>query len=93
LPSEEDLKTLKLIVLSGSGHSVYETDTPWIPLVKDLIRNVYQNYPHIKILGGCFGEQVTANALGGIVEKMPYNSEREKCLGREWIKPTDEFFE
>jgi len=31
--------------------------------------------------------------MGGRTEKMPYNSERPKCLGREWIQPTDEFYE
>jgi GMP synthase-like glutamine amidotransferase len=54
---------------------------------------VYKNHPHIKIIGGCFGEQITAHTLGGLVEKLPYNPKIEKCLGREWIKPTDVFFE
>jgi hypothetical protein len=31
LPSEEDLKSLKLIILSGSGQSAYDTSVPWIP--------------------------------------------------------------
>jgi len=50
-------------------------------------------YPHIKLIGGCFGEQVTAAAMGGKVEKMPYNSEKPKCLGREHVQLTDDFFE
>jgi GMP synthase-like glutamine amidotransferase len=50
-------------------------------------------YPNIKMVGGCFGEQATAMAMGGNVEKMPYNAERPKIIGREEIKPTDEFFE
>jgi GMP synthase-like glutamine amidotransferase len=84
---------LKLIILSGSGQSAYDTSVSWIPGLKDFIRHVYKNYPHVKIIGGCFGEQITAYSLGGMVEKMPYNAKVEKCLGREWIKPTDEFFE
>jgi len=93
LPSEEDLKTLKLIILSGSGQSAYDTSVPWIAPLKEFIKNVYVNHPHIKLIGGCFGEQVIAETLGGKVEKMPFNPAIEKCLGREWIKPTDEFFE
>jgi len=29
------------------------------------------NYPHIKWLGGCFGEQAIAHTMGGLVEKRP----------------------
>lgn len=31
--------------------------------------------------------------MGGKVEKMPYNAVTPKIIGREEIKPTDEFFE
>jgi len=93
LPSEEDLKTLKLIILSGSGQSAYDTSVPFVAPLKELIRNVYANYPQVKFVGGCFGEQIIAETLGGKVEKMPFDPVREKCLGREWVKPTEEFFE
>jgi GMP synthase-like glutamine amidotransferase len=49
-------------------------------------------HTHIKLIGGCFGEQVTAQTMGGKVEKMPKNEETPKCLGREHIQLTDEFF-
>jgi len=93
LPSEEDLKSLKAIIIPGSSHSVYNATVSWIPHLKDFIRNVINEHPHIKLIGGCFGEQVTAAAMGGHVEKMPYNAENPKCLGREHVKMTDEFFE
>jgi len=93
LPSEEDLKTIKTIIFPGSGHSVYDESVSWIPGLKDFIRRIFNEYPQIKMIGGCFGEQVTAQAMGGRVEKMPRNEERPKCLGREHIQLTDEFFE
>ena len=94
LPSEEDLKSAKAIIFPGSGHAVYnEHKVSWIPPLKDFIRRVINECPHIRIIGGCFGEQTTAVAMGGKVEKMPYNAERPKCLGREHIQLTDEFFE
>lgn len=93
LPSDEHLKTLRTVIIPGSGHAVYNANVSWIPEVKDFIRRVITEYPHIKIIGGCFGEQITAAAMGGKVEKMPYNPERPKCLGREHIQFTDEFFE
>jgi len=93
LPSEEDLKTLKAIIIPGSGHSVYNANVSWIPLMKDFIRSILNEHPHIKLIGGCFGEQITATAMGGRVEKMPYNPVNPKCLGREHVQMSDEFFE
>jgi GMP synthase-like glutamine amidotransferase len=93
LPSEEELQTIKCLILPGSGRSVYDTTVGWIAPLKEFIVRIINDYPHIKIIGGCFGEQVTAQAMGGLTTKMPYNAERPKCLGREWIQPTDNFFE
>jgi GMP synthase-like glutamine amidotransferase len=92
-PSVEDLQNLKAIIIPGSGHSTYSTKTSWIPLLKDFIRRVMNEFPHIRLIGGCFGEQSIACAMGGVVEKMPYNPENPKCLGREHIQLTDEFFQ
>lgn len=92
-PSDEELQTIKGIILPGSGVSVYNKTVPWIPTLLDFIRRVINEYPHIRIIGGCFGEQSTAEAMGGKVEKMPYNPERPKVLGRELCVPTDQFFE
>jgi len=92
LPTDEDLQTIKCVILPGSGRSVYDKKVEWIPTVLEFIRKVMNQYPHIKIIGGCFGEQSTAYAMGGKVEKMPYNPEKPKVLGREHIKPTDDFF-
>jgi len=93
MPTIEDLQTIKVIIIPGSGHSSYNHTVSWIPPLKDFIRRVMNEFPHIKLIGGCFGEQSTAAAMGGKVEKMPHNPERPKCLGREHIQLTDEFFQ
>jgi len=94
LPSEEDLATIKTIIIPGSGHAVYnEHKVSWISPLKAFIRRVMNECAHIRIIGGCFGEQITASAMGGKVEKMPYNAERPKCLGREQVQLSDEFYE
>lgn len=93
LPTEEELSTIKTIIFSGSGYSVYEENVSWIPVVQDYIRTIIRDYPNIKLIGGCFGEQIIAQALGGKVEKMPHNPHRESCLGRELINMTDDFFQ
>lgn len=45
------------------------------------------------MVGGCFGEQLLAHTLGGKTEKMHMNPKRPKVLGREFINPTNEFFD
>jgi len=50
-------------------------------------------YPHIKWIGGCFGEQAIAHSMDGLVEKRPRDPKQLYVLGREFITPTDEFFE
>ena len=64
-PSEEDLQSLKALILPGSYHSVYEPDLPQIEPYKRFIRKVYIEYPNIKLVGVCFGHQIIAEALGG----------------------------
>ncbi len=54
-PSEEELKHLKGIIVPGSRCASYDTTLPWIDPLKKLVKNIYDNYPHIKIAGVCFG--------------------------------------
>jgi len=93
LPSDKDLETMKAFFMTGSARSVYEKGIPWIDEAREFILKVYNNYPKVKIVGGCFGEQLLAHTLGGRTEKMPMNPKRPKVLGRELINPTNEFFE
>jgi hypothetical protein len=57
LPSDDDLKSIKAIIFPGSGHAVYnEHKVAWITDLKHFIRRILNEHPHIKIIGGCFGE-------------------------------------
>ena len=53
-------------IVTGSPHGVYEEHS-WIPIVSQLIRDIYDN--KLPIFGVCFGHQLIAQALGGNVEK------------------------
>lgn len=54
-PSEEELKHLKGIIIPGSKNAAYDTTTPWIGSLKSLLRKIYDEYPHIRLVGICFG--------------------------------------
>ncbi len=49
------------IILSGGPHSVYEASSP--------TRNIKELHEKFPILGICYGMQILANQLGGVVEK------------------------
>lgn len=53
-PNDEELKSMKGLVLPGSYRSVYD-EIPAIEPYKQFIRKVYSSYPHIKMTGLCFG--------------------------------------
>ena len=66
-----DLSNLKGIIVPGFIISVYdEGNYPFLKELKSFIKNIYDNFPHIKLLGVCGGSQLIANALGGKVEKI-----------------------
>ena len=54
LPSEQELKGMSAIIISGSSVSV-NSDQSWVPLLSRFVKNVYQNHKHVKILGIAFG--------------------------------------
>jgi GMP synthase-like glutamine amidotransferase len=68
LPDESQLKSCKAIILPGAQISVYE-NLPHLMKIMQFIQKVRSNYSHIKILGICFGAQITTKALGGEVKK------------------------
>jgi len=51
--------------------------------LKGFASKVLNEFPHLKIVGGCFGHQLIAEVYGGKVELMPPNEIRPKILGRE----------
>ncbi|MDI9347608.1 MAG: hypothetical protein QM538_03810 [Methylacidiphilales bacterium] len=51
-------------IITGSRHCALD-DYYWVHVVKDLVRKSYVQ--KVKLLGICFGHQVIAQALGGIV--------------------------
>ena len=57
---------LKGVVISGSGCSSYD-QADWIIQMKEWVV-VASKYPHLKIVGSCFGHQLFAEALGGGVK-------------------------
>ncbi len=54
-------------LITGSRHGAYE-DHAWIPLLEQLIRDIYA--AGVPLVGICFGHQIIAQALGGRVEKF-----------------------
>jgi len=59
-------KACDLWVITGSRHGAYE-DHSWIPPLENFIR-ASRDYGQ-KMVGICFGHQIIAQALGGVVEK------------------------
>jgi GMP synthase-like glutamine amidotransferase len=61
-----DITEYDVAVITGSSHGVYEDHT-WIPRLERVIRKAYAG--GVKLIGICFGHQVIAQALGGVVKK------------------------
>ncbi len=59
-------KDLQAVVVTGSAASVYE-DLQWIEVIRLFIRSAHNS--NLPMLGICFGHQIIADALGGVVEK------------------------
>ncbi len=54
-------------ILTGSRHSVFDTDELWINPLRDFIVRLHK--AKIKAIGICFGHQLIAEAMGGKVER------------------------
>ncbi|CAG8542450.1 2056_t:CDS:2 [Paraglomus brasilianum] len=74
LPTEEGLKDIDGIMITGSAASAY-SDVPWINNLTDFMKHVINNHPRVRIVGICFGHQIVARAMGGNVIKNPLGME------------------
>jgi len=54
-PTEEELVHLKGIIFPGSKHSVYDDSVSWMEPLRKLVKMVYEEHQHIKMVGVCFG--------------------------------------
>jgi len=80
------------IIISGSPSSVYE-DKKWIRNLEHLVIDVIK-YGRTPLVGGCFGHQLIAQALGGKVTKNPKEFGNSKfVLRNEFIEFLDGYFE
>jgi GMP synthase-like glutamine amidotransferase len=68
-PSEEILKRTKAIIIPGSALNLYN-NIPFIPQTVEWLKEIHNNYTHIKLLGICFGEQLICYAHGGTVDML-----------------------
>jgi GMP synthase-like glutamine amidotransferase len=55
-------------LITGSRHGTYE-DHPWIAPLEQFVRDAYA--AHVPMVGVCFGHQIIAQAMGGLVERHP----------------------
>ena len=54
-------------LITGSRHGVYENHE-WLPPLREFIKRIYKD--KTPLVGICFGHQIIAQALGGVVEKF-----------------------
>lgn len=62
----DDLTAVDGYIITGSKSSAYD-DKPWIRGLEDFIRHAH--LVKYKVVGICFGHQLVARALGGLVDK------------------------
>ena len=86
IPREEDISKYNAFVFSGSRFCAND-DEEWIRKLKEFIRLVSQTTPRPKLLGICFGHQLLASALGGVIERNPSG---EFILQSEVVKFSEE---
>lgn len=88
VPTAEDLKKFKGIIISGSPQSVHD-NIDWILRLQEFIQSAAalpNDATRPKIIGVCFGHQLIAKALGG---KVGVNPDKDFVLQTEEIKAVD----
>lgn len=74
------VETLEAVMITGSAAGVYE-DHAWIAPLSDFVRRVHA--AGVPMVGICFGHQLVAQALGGVVAP----SDRGWGIGRHVYRP------
>jgi len=77
-PTSDELAALDVVFVSGSHHSATQTETPWIAALHSFLARGWSDLDvaPCKLVGICFGHQITAAALGGTAGKNPSGSMR-----------------
>lgn len=80
-------------IVSGSRRSTYE-DEPWIHELEDLVRRIVAQ--RRRLVGICFGHQMTAQALGGLVEPAEVGwgvgvKAFDVVAAPAWMEPVEDF--
>jgi len=93
-PSDEILKRTKAIIIPGSALNLYN-NIPFIPQTVEWLKEIHNNYPNLKLLGICFGEQLICYAHGGIVDMLEAKKKDKTYFVRTptAIKLAEEFWE
>lgn len=82
LPLEHEVEAFTGFVITGSHYSVRDIGTtPWMQQLAALVRSIAGKHA-VHLVGGCFGHQLVAEALGG---KVGFNINNSYVLGREEI--------
>ena len=96
-PTEKELKHLKGFIIPGNIDSPLNDNLDYLPKFIEFVKNVYANYSHIKLIGGCFGHQIITRALGGTVIKLqldvPIALGKHKIAVTKAFKQMEEFKE
>lgn len=69
-PSSDELAEMDALMITGGNDAPYGNEE-WILKMLDFIRMVHRDFPHIKMIGFCFGHQILARAFGGVATENP----------------------
>ena len=79
LPNDEELKSIKCIIIPGSNLNVndnYEFLRKTEKFLKKVIDKIYKKELNLKLLGICFGMQIIINSLGGKISSVEKGKHR-----------------
>jgi len=88
-----DINSLGKHAINIIGDDLIPQNDPWIEKLAEYIKDVFQNYKHIKLVGSQFGSQLIAYALGGKIERIPSLTDNMQFyIGKEQINLRKQFF-